>query len=505
MELLKNIHNSFVNFQDHTAFKIEGKSYTYSFLKKRVTGIIKVLQETDPEEEIIGIWASNDLDVYSSILAVLFSGKGFMPLNPINPKDKNVQIIQRSQIRTLLSPVSLEINANVPKSNDLRIILTTEIPDSDLAITIPTVADNSIAYLLFTSGSTGIPKGVPITRGNLDAFIKAFFEVGYTLNDKDRCLQMFDLTFDFSIATYFTPLCRGASVYTIPQKGIRYNHVLSLLINEKLTVAPLVTSILNHLRPFFGELNLDYLKYCYFCGEALPEITLKEFAFCAPKARFVNFYGPTEATVFCLAYEWISGSSLNKSFNGIVSIGKPMGKLSAVILDENDQVLSTHQKGELCIAGAQVTPGYFNDVERNKTAFHPVYFKGTEYLFYRTGDIAFFDDEADFMYIGRFDQQVQIQGFRVELGEIEHFTREFTGISNVAAIAVESEIENLKIQLFIEDYHESIDKIKDYLKSRLPHYMIPGGITSLNKLPLNQNGKIDRVKLLQLIKNGNIN
>lgn len=498
MELLRGIQSSFKKFPDKPAFKIAGTIYSYKDVEKRVAGICSALKNISNTEEIIGVWASNDIDTYSSILAILFSGRGFMPVNPLNPKDKNIQIIQRSGIKTLLCPVPEENIAVLLSADHLRILSTVDFSDAELDIIIPPPAPEDIAYLLFTSGSTGIPKGVPITRGNLDAFIDAFFKVGYSLDEQDRCLQMFDLTFDFSVATYFTPLCRGACVYTVPQKGIRYNHVLSLIIDEKLTVAPMVPSILNHLRPFFNELKLEDLKYCYFCGEALPENGLRDFAVCAPNARYVNFYGPTEATVFCLAYEWVPCSPANKSFNGIVSIGKPMGQLVAVILDENNNILPAHQKGELYIAGAQVTPGYWHDEVRNKSAFFPTHLDGKKYMFYRTGDEAFFDNEEDFMFIGRSDQQVQIQGFRVELGEIEHFAREYSGISNVAAIACESKIDNLRIHLFVENYPEHTDNIKNYLKLKLPHYMIPTVITSLGKLPLNQNGKIDRVKLLQL-------
>lgn len=502
MNLLKGILSSFKTYPDRTAFKIRKTTYSYKDLEKRVACILSALEDISPEEEIIGVWAADDIDTYSSILAILFSGRGFMPVNPQNPTDKNIRIVSHSGIKTLLAPLPKEKTIELTSTNHLKILSTRDISESDLVISVPPPSPETIAYLLFTSGSTGIPKGVPITRGNLDAFINAFLKIGYSINEQDRCLQMFDLTFDFSIATYFTPLYKGASVYTVPHKGIRYNHVLNLLLEEKLTVAPMVPSILNHLRSFFSELKLDDLKYCYFCGEALHENVLKDFAECAPHARFVNFYGPTEATVFSLAYEWVPGSTANKSFNGIVCIGRPMEHLHAIIMDEHNQILPVNQRGELCLTGAQVTPGYWQDEERNKSAFLPAWFDCMEVLFYHTGDEAFIDNDGDFMFTGRLDNQVKIQGFRVELSEIEYFTREFTGISNVAAVAFESKIDNLRIHLFVENYPDHTDNIKNYLKSKLPHYMIPSGITSLDKLPLNQNGKIDRVKLAQLTQIG---
>jgi D-alanine--poly(phosphoribitol) ligase subunit 1 len=503
MELLKGILSNFKRSPEKTAFKIAGKTYSYKDLEKRVSGILSALRDISPTEKIIGVWSCDDIDTYCCILAILYSGRGFMPVNPLSPGDRNSLIMLRSGIKTLLSPITEENLSGIFPVNNLKILSTRDIKDSEQTISVPPPAPGDIAYLLFTSGSTGIPKGVPITRGNLDSFIAAFFEAGYLLNEHDRCLQMFDLTFDFSIAAYFTPLYKGASVYTVPHKGIRYNHILNLLIEEKLTVAPMVPSILNHLRPFFYELKLNDLKYCYFCGEALTENTLKDFAVCAPNAKIVNFYGPTEATVFSLAYEWIPGSPANKSFNGVVSIGKPIGRIQPIVLDENGRPIPPNQKGELGLAGAQVTPGYWNDEDRNKSSFLSIQVNGIKNRFYRTGDMVLADSEGDFMFIGRFDHQVQVQGFRVELGEIEHFTRQFTGISNVAAVSCESEINNHRIHLFIENWPEHTDNIKNFLKSKLPYYMIPAGITTLKKLPLNENGKIDRIKLAQMIQGEN--
>jgi D-alanine--poly(phosphoribitol) ligase subunit 1 len=498
MELLRGILSNFKKYPERTAFKISGKTYLYKDLEKRVSSILSILQETGTEEKIIGVWACDHIDTYSSILAILFSGKGFMPVNPLSPGERNSMIISNSGIKTLLSPVSEENLSGIFPSNQIRIISTEDITETGSGISVPEYDPESIAYLLFTSGSTGIPKGVPITRENLDSFISAFFNVGYSLSEKDRCLQMFDLTFDFSIATYFTPLYKGAAVYTVPHKGIRYNHVLGLLINERLTVAPMVPSILNHIKPYFSELKLEDLKYCYFCGEALPENILKDFVKCAQNSRFINFYGPTEATVFSLAYEWIPGNSLNKSFNGVVSIGKPIGNLETIIIDEDYNSLPENQKGELCIAGSQVTPGYWQDEDRNRASFLVLKSDKKNKRYYRTGDLAFSDSEGDLMFIGRYDQQVQVQGFRVELGEIEYFTRQFTGISNVVAISCESEYNSQRIHLFIENYPGDPDRIKNYLKIKVPYYMIPATITIMEKLPLNMNGKIDRIELTRL-------
>jgi acyl-coenzyme A synthetase/AMP-(fatty) acid ligase len=177
-----------------------------------------------------------------------------------------------------------------------------------------------------------------------------------------------------------------------------------------------------------------------------------------------------------------------------------MKNMSAVVIDENQKVIKekSGEKGELCLAGFQLTPGYWQDAEKNAATFFKLFHKGHEEIFYKTGDLAFQDEDGDFLFAGRIDNQVKIQGFRVELGEIEYFAREFVKPCNVIATACQNNFGTVQIYLFLENYNNNIFEVEEYLKSKLPEYMRPSFISTLPFFPLNANGKIDRKQLINV-------
>lgn len=445
-------------------------------------------------EQYIGVITNDDLDTYSALLAILFSGKAFVPINPKNPAERNKSIIEQAGISIILNSNTNEDPIDFHHAH-CEIVKTDDFALSDKVIEVMEVPGERDAYILFTSGSTGVPKGVPITRNSLFAFTEAFFALGYQVNEKDRFLQMFDLTFDLSIMSYFAPLCIGASILTVPAGEIKYSYVYRLLSAHKVTFALMVPSLLSYLRPFFREINLPDLKYSLFCGEALYEDLVRDWKVCVPNALIQNVYGPTEATIFCLVYDIPENLDECKSQNGIVCIGKPMINMGAVTIDDHKKINQNGEKGELCLYGAQVTNGYWKNEEKTREALFTDSLQGEQFTFYRTGDLCYLDEELDFMYLGRLDHQVKIQGFRVELSEIEHHVREFTNLSNVAAIAYKNKFGSDLIHLYIDPYAGDKEELKKQLASVLPQYMIPHKMTELDTFPLNVNGKIDRKEL----------
>lgn len=487
MSFRNKLISSLLKHKDRNAFCIQGMFYTYADLKGIVVAIQAELEKEHNNADRIGILIHDSLETYAAIVAILLLGKTYIPIHPGHPADRVAHIVRQSNLQLLFSPLHEAEYAGVRNLN------TTELNGTDSPLVMKVEGtENKAAYILFTSGSTGVPKGTPITYHNLNSFLTAFNNLGYELTEADRFLQMFDLTFDLSVVSYLVPLCIGACVYTIPDKGMKFTNVYSVLEEYNITFALMVPSILTFLRQYFDEIHLPDMRYSLFCGEALHKDLVLEWRNCVPNAVIENVYGPTEATIFCLTYRIDTNREIAES-NGIVCIGKPMSGMEAIVADENNQPLPDGEKGELCLHGHQVTPGYLDD-EKNQVAFFML--EGKRY--YRTGDIARRDVGGDFVYCGRADHQVKIQGFRVELSEIEYHAR-MAYNCNVVAIVINTPKGLSQIELVMECLTVNNEDVVAQLKTKLPGYMVPANVHFIAPFPLNVNGKTDRKELEKII------
>jgi D-alanine--poly(phosphoribitol) ligase subunit 1 len=492
--MFENIVGAFNLFSQKNAFCINKNYYSYSDTGLRIKGIQEVIQKFDSQN--IAVVVYDDIETYCSVLAILFAGKTYIPVHPNNPAERNNKIIEQADISVVLTSAKEKVTSVITITENINIVDSQLISGETHQLLVPKISGEQNAYILFTSGSTGVPKGVPIRVKNLESFVNAFFSLGYALDENDRFLQMFDLTFDLSVMSFLIPLTLGACVYTVPAGDIKFTSAYTIIEDYEITFALMVPSILSFLHNYFDEISFPKMKYSLFCGEALFTDLTKGWANCVPNALVQNVYGPTEATIFCLTYDW-KRNEPNKDHNGILCIGKPMKDVLAIVVDEHLNNVQKYATGELCLSGGQLTSGYIKNPEKNKEAFFCKTINGTEHVFYRTGDICFIDDVGDFMFCGRLDNQIKIQGFRVELNEIEHHAREFLKSANVVAVSSQNENDNTLIHLFIED-SDKTEELKMYLKTRMPAYMIPSEIRCLQNFPLNVNGKIDRkaIKLL---------
>jgi amino acid adenylation domain-containing protein len=484
---------SLERFSNRDAFCINGQLYTYAVLAECISKIRYALKQKRISESIVGIIANDDLDTYASIFAVWFEGLAYVPIHPKQPVERVQDIIAQAEICLIIDSDSNYANENVEFIRSKSLV-------SGVSDLVPiSVPDQALAYILFTSGSTGKPKGVQITRKNLGAFMKSFLETGILINEKDRCLQAFDLTFDVSVQSFIVPLTKGACTYTIPHDQIKYSYVSGLLEEHQLTFGAMAPSMIRYLRPFFNELRVPSMRYNILTAEASPLELVEAWSECIPNAEIYDFYGPTETTIYCTYYRF-NRSGDNKQLNGMLSIGKPMQGLNVLIIDKEGQVLQANQRGELYVCGDQVTTGYWNNIEKNKTSFAILDFKDSPTRFYKTGDLCYIDNEGDIMLVGRLDHQVKIQGYRVELGEIEYHSRYYLKDQNAIACAFTNSMGNTEIALFVEGPLPDQMSLTRYLMTKLPYYMVPTKIMTEEKFPLNMSGKVDRICLEKKLK-----
>lgn len=486
--VLKPITDVIGAYAMRNAFCINEVYYTYAQFGQCISKARMALQRCSFKNTKVGLVINDDLETYASIIALWMEGDCYVPLHPDWPMERCLDICEQVELDLVLdsSEKSRYENVQVLKTSKLEYTLDCLEPKQG-------VPDEELAYILFTSGSTGKPKGVQLSRKNLASFIDALFDI-YPMDENDRCLQCFDLTFDLSIMSYLAPLLRGACVYTVPPDEIKYAYIGSLIEDVHLTFALMAPSTIKYLRPYFDEMDCSSLKYSLFCGEALHEDVTKAWSECAMNAVIDNVYGPTEDTIFCSTYRFNRGSN-NKSHNGVLSIGKPMKNCGMVVFDEQHNECAVGEMGELCLSGPQLTMGYYKNEEKNKESF----FIKDGVRWYRSGDLCYKDEDGDIMYSGRLDHQAKIQGFRVELGEIEFHAKEFLVDKNVVCIAFDDKDGLTEIAMFIESVEFNTNELIAYMNSKMPSYMIPKRFFFVPAFPLNANDKTDKVKLKAMI------
>src|SRR5436190_7255859 len=372
----------------------------------------------------------------------------YVPLNPTFPIDRTQLMLERSKCRSLivdtrcepqleklLAGVSLPLTIICPDKADIaeladklgkkhQLVGAKELADAQQWC-LPNIDGNSIAYLLFTSGSTGQPKGVVVSHGNVLHYVNCVTK-RYGIESSDRLSQTFDLTFDLSAHDLFVTWGSGACLCVPTQKQMIKP---GAFINKaRLTAWFSVPSTAIFMRKL-GELKpglYPHLRLSLFCGEALPVDVVSEWSTAAPNSVVENIYGPTELTIGCTAYRWNSQTSPAECEQGIVPIGEPFEDMDALIVDEDLREVATGCEGEFLMTGPQLSHGYWCDEEKTRRAFVSV--AGRTGNYYRTGDrVRRRGPDKPLIYLGRLDNQIKLLGHRVELGEVEATVREISG------------------------------------------------------------------------------
>lgn len=482
-----NLAESIRKYSGNIAFVIDEQKFTYHELLASIGGI-QLLMKQHQVGNRIGIIANNDIETYSSILACIISGIAYVPIEPTHPAERNGHIISLAELNFILNSQPGNEIIGLTDNTSCRFLTTNTNEPAELIV--PDSITNETAYILFTSGTTGFPKGVPISYGNLEAFARNVAAMNLKITENSRFLQVFDLTFDLSVFSYLIPMLYGASVYTLPKSPLRHILSLELIDSEQITHLLSVPSFVNSFFNYFSEIELHSITHWLFCGEALKSKMTGEWKKCLPNARIINVYGPTEATIFCTEYDC---SHEIEHHNGTVCIGKPFPGTDFSLLRD----AQANDSGELLIGGDQLSKGYLY----NSNVQYDAFFESENGLLYKTGDICTRDEHGNYFYIGRKDKQVKIQGFRIETGEVEYHANQLDGIKDAVVIAHEKSDGNFVLAMFYTSDNEiSTNTIIEQLQKKIPHYMIPSDFVKLDQFPLNVNGKTDRKALLKLFE-----
>jgi D-alanine--poly(phosphoribitol) ligase subunit 1 len=495
------------------ALHIGERCFSYLDLQRASGKISGFLRDKlgDDGQHCVGILCEKSLSAYAGLLGAMDSGNIYVPLNPKLPLNRLEYIAKHAQIKALivdsrstgkaselLALLDRELVTYLPENEDVPAELQpyaafsqTFNEDASRGETVDrrelNPGEPHYAYLLYTSGTTGMPKGVPVTHENASACIEAVCE-RFDFHSSDRFTQFSELSFDVSIADIFLCWKAGACLY-IPSFAELMMPV-QFTARHQLTVWSSVPTLANNLRAL-GALkpdSLSTLRLAYFCGEALSTALMKEWQAAAPSGAIVNFYGPTEAAIFSTFYVY---DPQHPPQDDVVPLGLPLAGFQCRIL-KDDPAASDPGTGELLLSGPQVVTGYWNNEAATKKAFIRLPEDETGQIWYRTGDRVSVNSHNDLLFHGRCDRQVKMRGYRIELDEVESILRRVTETDLVAVIPVYAKDGRCEdIVAFCRAGFYTEEDIKRRCSAFLPVYMLPRRVFLLEEFPRSSNGKLD--------------
>ncbi|MCH5270300.1 MAG: amino acid adenylation domain-containing protein [Lachnospiraceae bacterium] len=493
VELLENAARL---YKDKTAVRDTSGECSFAELCRNAKAIGSALTEHDIFGDAIPVYMEKGIVALEVFWGITYAGGSYSLLNPVQPANRIEKILE-----VLDAPVVITDGEHLPALKEMRHsakilmaedLLKAKIQEDKLNVVKNKAIDTDALYVNFTSGSTGTPKGVVVSHRAVIEFIHYFVEI-FGITSEDIIGNQAPFDFDVSVKDIYSMLLTGATLYIIPKDYFAFpKKILDVLEAEKITTLIWAVSalcVITTLKSFSYKVPTSVNKVL-FSGEVMPVNHLREWMRVLPDAMFVNLYGPTEITCNCTYY--IIDRTLNEDK---IPIGKAFPNERVFLLDEGqNEVVEPKVEGEICVAGSTLGLGYFRDREKTEAAFvqNPLNDKNNEQI-YRTGDIAFYREDGNLVYVGRRDFQIKHMGHRIEMGEIEACMNEIEGVERVCCLYDEDKQE---IVAFYQGTAEKL-AIKKALRGKLIKYVIPERYVTVETMPLTPNGKIDRKLLRQ--------
>lgn len=463
-----------------TAVSFNEESLTYEELDQWSNTIANdLINKGIKSGEFVGIYTQRSLEMVAAIIGVLKSGAAYLPLDPKYPEKRIQYMLEDSKAKYILiqpseNPPSLDVEVemlSLEKSFSQKIAPVKSNP-------------NDYAYIIYTSGSTGQPKGVAVSHQNLIQSTTARFS--FYEKEVKSFLLLSSFSFDSSVVGIFWTLCAGGTLVLPPDRIEQdISRMTEIIRKQKVSHTLLLPSLYQVLLSYADLKNLTSLSTVIVAGEAVSEKLRKEHFSKLPKTLLYNEYGPTEATVWCIAHE------ITESEKGIIPIGKPIPNTFSYVVDRHLNPLPIGVEGNLFIGGNSVTDGYLNNPELTTQKFLSNPF--TDGRIYDTGDLAKWNNEGSLHFLGRRDAQIKIRGHRVETEEIKQAFYQIDGVQEVE-IKIDGE-EKKRIVAYVQAADQLEESyLLDTVKETLPDHMIPSHVIVLDSFPTLPNGKIDTSK-----------
>ena len=503
-------------YAERFALHIGPERTRYAALTDRALGLAGSLAHGGARAEAVGIVGQRQLASYAGVLGIVYAGCHYVPLKPNAPPEKTLALMRAAGIRFLLGDEDdlRQMQAQLSAAADAPPVQAWIAPHSHCLagagwesgpvpgarpLTEPLDCNpDALAYILFTSGSSGTPKGVKVSHGNVLAYLRAIHRL-WALEPGFRASQFHDFSFDPSVSDLFTTWSLGGELCVVPQAElIAPAHFIRRSDLQVWSSVPSIGTLMHKLG-MLKEGSFPTLRISRFAGEPLPQRMAQAWQLAAPASTVENHYGPTEATIDVARHVYLPGAADVAFAQDIVPIGRAFPGMEIRIVDGAGQPVAQGSTGQIVFAGPQVSQGYLDDPEKTQAAFVHFDWDPTGATWYRSGDLGFVNAQGQIECLGRLDNQIKVAGRRVEIGEIEAVLARWPGLSDLVVVPVKDAQGQVKELVGFTTGQLSAQDLADLKKAStqsLDALFFPKRFVTLAQLPYAVSGKVDRRALM---------